>query len=62
MNGVIRQVHRWTSVLFTLAVAAIFAGMAIGEPPEWQYYTPLPFLFVLLPTGIWMFVLPYLRR
>ncbi|CAI2932779.1 hypothetical protein [Aminobacter niigataensis] len=60
MNSVIRTVHRWTSLVFSLAVASIFAGMAITTLPEWFYYLPLPPLFVLIPTGIYMFFLPYL--
>ena len=62
MNLLIRKIHRWTSLVFTLAVVAIFAGMAVVELPEWFYLLPLPPLAVLLPTGIYLFVLPYLRR
>jgi len=28
----------------------------------WLYYTPLPFLFLLMATGLYMFVLPYVAR
>ncbi|PWK72563.1 hypothetical protein [Aminobacter sp. AP02] len=59
MTFVIRKVHRWASLVFTLVVSAIFAGMTFMELPEWFYYLPLPPLAVLLPTGIYMFVLPY---
>ena len=59
MNSVIRTVHRWTSLVFSLIVASIFAGMAITTLPEWYYYLPLPPLFVLIPTGIYMFFVPY---
>lgn len=62
MNVYIRAIHRWTSLAFSLAVAAIFAGMAITHPPQWVYYMPLPPLAVLLPTGLYLFVLPYLRK
>ncbi|WP_378947655.1 hypothetical protein [Mesorhizobium sp. ANAO-SY3R2] len=61
MTSLIRTIHRWTSLAFSLAVASIFAGMAITTLPEWFYYLPLPPLAVLLPTGIYMFFLPYLR-
>ena len=61
-NSWIRQVHRWMSAAFTLAVAAVFVALALGEPPEWLFYLPLFPLFLLLPTGIWLFVLPYARR
>lgn len=59
MNQVIRIVHRWTSLLFSLIVASIFAGMTVTTLPEWYYYLPLPPLFVLIPTGIYMFFAPY---
>ena len=61
-SGWIRQVHRWMSALFTLAVVINFAVLGMAETPiEWVYYLPLPFLFVLLGTGIYMFLLPYFR-
>lgn len=59
---VIRQAHRWVSALFTLSVAAIFVVMAVGTPPPWLFYTPLPFLLLLVLSGIYLFVLPYVRR
>ncbi|HEV7321299.1 MAG TPA: hypothetical protein VGO04_22075 [Ensifer sp.] len=62
MISTIRTIHRWTSLLFTLAVAGIFAGMPLVALPEWVYYLPLPPLAVLLPTGVYLFVLPYLNR
>ncbi|MBO9669716.1 MAG: hypothetical protein J7485_04285 [Sphingobium sp.] len=57
-----RQVHRWLSVIFTLTVAANFVAMAFGPPPPWITYSPLPFLFLMLATGIYLFFLPYARR
>ncbi|WP_246485447.1 hypothetical protein [Aminobacter carboxidus] len=59
MSQMIRIVHRWTSLLFSLIVASIFVGMAVTTLPEWYYYLPLPPLFVLIPTGIYMFFMPY---
>ena len=58
-NKGIRQVHRWLSIIFTATVAANFITMALGEPPAWVVYSPLPPLFVLLFSGLYMFVLPY---
>lgn len=55
----IRQVHRWTSIVFTVAVGANFATMAWGEPPAWVVYSPLPPLFLQLFTGLYLFALPY---
>ena len=59
MNNTVRQVHRWLSIIFTLTVIANFAAMALGEPPAWIVYSPLPPLFLLLFTGLYMFALPY---
>jgi hypothetical protein len=61
-NVWIRQTHRWLSILFTLTVIANFAAMAMGKPPMWLVYSPLPFLFLLLFTGLYMFVLPYVAN
>lgn len=58
----IRQAHRWLSILFTLTVIANFVAMALGDPPPWVVYAPLPPLFLLLFTGLYMFVLPYAVR
>jgi len=62
MTSLIRTIHRWTSLIFSFAVAAIFAGMALTTLPEWVYLTPLPPLAVLVPTGLYLFALPYLGK
>lgn len=61
-NVWIRQTHRWLSILFTLTVVANFAAMAMGKPPMWLVYSPLPFLFLLLFSGLYMFALPYVAN
>ena len=58
-NKWIRQIHRWLSIAFTLTVIANFIEMGLGNPPAWVVYSPLPPLFLLLFTGLYMFVLPY---
>jgi hypothetical protein len=62
MNAWIRQFHRWMSIIFTATVIANFVLMARGTPPMWVVYSPLPPLFLLLFTGLYMFVLPYVMR
>lgn len=58
----IRQLHRWLSIIFTATVIANFAAMAMGPPPAWIVYSPLIPLFLLLFSGLYMFVLPYAGR
>lgn len=60
----LRQLHRQVSVAFTLTVLANFVAMALrpGQPPAWVTFSPLPPLFVLLATGVYLFVLPYVGR
>ncbi|TPK59686.1 hypothetical protein FJ930_29035 [Mesorhizobium sp. B2-4-15] len=58
----IRRTHRWLSIIFTATVAANFVTMAFGQPPAWVVYSPLPPLFLLLFSGLYMFVLPYVAR
>jgi hypothetical protein len=62
VHGLIRQSHRWLSILFTLTVAANFAAMALGKPPIWLVYAPLAPLFLLMFSGLYMFALPYVAR
>ena len=58
----IRQIHRWLSIVFTATVIANFVAMGLGEPPAWVVYSPLLPLFLLLFSGLYMFVLPYVAR
>ncbi|WP_137935090.1 hypothetical protein [Mesorhizobium comanense] len=58
----IRQAHRWLSIVFTATVVANFATMAFGQPPAWVVYSPLPPLFLMLFSGLYMFVLPYIGK
>jgi hypothetical protein len=59
-NQWIRQIHRWLAIFFTLTVIANFVAMAWGTPPMWIVYSPLPPLFLMMATGLYMFALPYL--
>jgi hypothetical protein len=59
MTTWIRQSHRWLSMAFTMTVVANFAVRAVQEPPLWITYSPLIPLFLLLFSGLYMFVLPY---
>jgi len=57
-----RQFHRRTSIAFTLTVIANFVAMSQGTPPAWITYSPLLPLALLLFTGLYLFVQPYLSR
>lgn len=63
-NHRVRQVHRWVSLAFTATVIANIVALSLGQgqPPAWVTYSPLPPLFVLLTTGLYLFVLPYATR
>jgi ABC-type polysaccharide/polyol phosphate export permease len=62
-NKLIRQVHRWVSILFAVLVAGIFAMLGFGQQPaQFVYLLPLAPLFLLLVTGLYMFALPYLAK
>ena len=58
----IRQFHRWMAIVFTVTVLANFVAMGLGEPPAWVVYSPLAPLFLLMFTGLYMFVLPYTAK
>jgi len=62
MSHWIRQSHRWLSIAFTLTVIANFAAMTQGTPPAWITYSPLPPLFLLLFSGLYLFALPYVTK
>ena len=64
-NHWIRQFHRWVSVVFVLTVLANFVAIAQakgGMPSSWITYSPLPPLFLLMFTGLYLFVLPYTAK
>jgi hypothetical protein len=58
----IRQVHRWLSIIFTLAVLCNFAVMGRGDIALWVDFLTLLPLALLLFTGLYMFALPYANK
>jgi membrane protein CcdC involved in cytochrome C biogenesis len=60
-NHWIRQTHRWLSIAFTVAVIVTFVALA-QKAPVWVSYLPLPPLFLLMFTGLYLFVLPYAAK
>ena len=61
-NDSIRQIHRWLSIAFTVAVIATFVALAQKEPVVWVSYVPLLPLALLWLSGMYLFVLPYAAR
>ena len=62
MSRLIRQCHRWISALFVVTVIITTVALAQPEPIVWVSYMPLLPLFLLLVTGLYLFVLPYAQR
>jgi hypothetical protein len=64
MSKLVRQTHRWVSIVFTVTVIANFVALAQGGgmPPPWVTYSPLLPLAILLFSGLYMFVLPYATK
>jgi membrane protein CcdC involved in cytochrome C biogenesis len=61
-NHWIRQIHRWLSIAFTVAVIVTFVALQQEKPPVWVNFMALPPLFLLLFTGLYLFVLPNATR
>jgi hypothetical protein len=58
----VRQIHRWLSITFTLFVIANFIVLGKGQIAFWVGVLTLVPLFLLLLTGLYLFVLPYLNK
>ena len=54
----VRQIHRWLSIAFTVAVIANIVALGQEEPGVWVGFLALLPLALLLLTGLYLFVLP----
>jgi heme A synthase len=61
-NKWIRQIHRWLSIAFTVAVIANVVAMVQEKQAVWVGVLALLPLILLLLTGLYMFVLPYAAK
>ncbi len=61
-NNWIRQIHRWLSIAFTVAVVVTFIALAQEKPVVWVSYVPLAPLALLWFTGMYLFVLPHVTK
>lgn len=62
MSHFVRQAHRWLAIVFTITVVANFAILGMSQRPLWIVYAPLAPLFLMLVTGLYMLMLPYVAR
>ena len=63
LSSSIRQIHRWLSIAFTVAVIANIVVMNQGpQPAAWVGLLALVPLILLLLTGLYLFVLPHAIR
>ena len=58
-NKWIRQIHRWLSIAFTVAVIVNLVAVSTGRYAGWVGLLALLPLVLLLFTGLYLFVLPY---
>nr|WP_249797689.1 hypothetical protein [Bradyrhizobium sp. 199] len=58
----VRQIHRWLSMAFTLAVIANIVAMTMQVQAVWIGFLALVPLIPLLATGLYLFALPYLGQ
>jgi hypothetical protein len=61
-NTWVRQIHRWLSIAFTLAVIVNIAALGLEKPAVWVGLLALLPLALLLFTGLYLFVLPYVGK
>ena len=61
-NKWIRQIHRWLSIAFTVAVIVNGVAVARGNYANWVGFLALAPLVLLLLTGLYLFVLPYATK
>jgi len=61
-NVSLRQIHRWLSVAFTLAVIVNLVALVQGVQAVWVGLLALLPLVLLMLSGLYLFALPYAAR
>jgi hypothetical protein len=61
-NTWVRQIHRWLSIAFTVAVIVNIVALVQKEQAVWVGLLALFPLALLMLTGLYMFVLPYVAK
>jgi len=62
MNRRIRTFHRWIAIAFVLGVLAYMVAMSWGQPSIWSGLAAALPLLLLVGTGLYLLVLPYVVR
>jgi len=65
VSRLIRQIHRWLAIAFTLGVitnTVVIFGLGQKQPAFWVYLLALIPLFALLASGLYLLFLPYFTR
>jgi len=62
MSKWIRRAHRWLSIAFTLAVIANIAALMLEQQAAWIGFVALIPLILLMASGLYMFVQPYMPK
>ena len=61
-NNWVRQIHRWLSIAFTMAVIVNVVALVQQEQAVWVGLLALLPLALLLLTGLYLFVLPHAAK
>lgn len=57
-----RQIHRWLSIAFTVAVIVNVIALVREQQAAWIGFLALAPLILLMITGLYLFALPYLNK
>lgn len=57
----IRRAHRWLAIVFAASVVVTIVALALSGP-VWFSYLPLPFLALLLFSGLYLLVRSYAKQ
>ena len=61
-NAWVRQIHRWLSIAFTVAVIVNIVALVREAQAVWVGVLALLPLVLLMLTGLYLFVLPYAAK
>lgn len=62
MNAWIRKIHRWLSIVFTVAVVINIVALVQKSQAVWIGFLALAPLILLMISGLYLFALPYVAK